>query len=154
MPFTAVKAVRQYYMVLPGVRPDALEPVREIMRAHLRLWRKSDLSDAAELGVTELLTNVWKHTCGDCELLVRETLDGIVVGVTDFSSTLPSVKEPTEDQEGGRGLFLLSVVADELSAEPLLHGKRVWFRLDHAASRQGQGNQRADRLCPYGDGCF
>jgi anti-sigma regulatory factor (Ser/Thr protein kinase) len=139
MPFTTVRTVRQYHMVLPGVRPDAMEPVREIMRAHLRLWSKSELSDAAELGVTELLTNVWKHTRGDCELLVRETQGGILVGVTDFDGTLPSVKEPTEDQEGGRGLFLLSVIADELAAEPLSHGKHVWFRLDRASSDRGEG---------------
>jgi anti-sigma regulatory factor (Ser/Thr protein kinase) len=61
---------------------------------------------------------------------VRETADGIVVGVTDFDEGLPAVKEPSPQEEGGRGLFLLSVIADELATERLERGKQVWFRLN------------------------
>ncbi|MBT2457275.1 hypothetical protein [Streptomyces sp. ISL-86] len=49
--------------------------------------------------------------------------DGVLVGVTDFEDTLPAVKDPDEDAEGGRGLFLLSCLADELQTQPLLKGK-------------------------------
>ncbi|MGC5011373.1 ATP-binding protein [Streptosporangium sp. DT93] len=120
---------RQYYMVLSEACPEVMGPVREVVRVYLRLWSKSELSPLAELGVTELLTNVHKHTFGACELLVRETADGITVEVTDFDSTLPVVREPTEGEENGRGLFLLSVLMEDLRFEPLLGGKRVWFRL-------------------------
>ncbi len=129
----AVSPVRQHHMTLPGITPEAMEPVREIMRTLLRMWRKSDLAFAAELGVTELLTNVLKHTPGDCELLVREIPDGVLVGVTDFEDALPAVKEPADHAEGGRGLFLLSALVDELETQPLLRGKQVWFRLRSAA---------------------
>jgi anti-sigma regulatory factor (Ser/Thr protein kinase) len=110
--------------------------VREIARTLLRMWRKSDLEFVIELGVTELLTNVLKHTPGDCELMVRETPDGILVGVTDFEDALPAVRDLDDDAEGGRGLFLLSCLADELQAQPLLYGKRVWFRISHGADRE------------------
>lgn len=92
-------------MVLPAIGPESMECVREIVRVLLRMWRKSELEFVTELGVTELLTNVLKHTPGDCELLVRETPDGILVGVTDFENALPTVKDPGKDAEGGRGLF-------------------------------------------------
>ncbi|NEB12280.1 ATP-binding protein [Streptomyces coelicoflavus] len=132
----AVSPVRQHHMVLPAIGPESMECVREIVRTLLRMWRKSDLEFVTQLGVTELLTNVLKHTPGDCELVVRETLDGILVGVTDFEDALPTVKDPDEDAEGGRGLFLLSCLADELQTQPLLHGKQVWFRTSHAADRE------------------
>ncbi|MEV5408915.1 ATP-binding protein [Thermopolyspora sp. NPDC052614] len=130
MPATTTDApARQYYMVLSEAHPAIVRPVREVLRAHLRLWCKSELSSVAELGVTELLTNVHKHASGICELLVREMPDGITIEVTDFENRLPIVKESVEDEEGGRGLFLLSVLTDDLGFEPLLGGKRVWFRL-------------------------
>lgn len=123
------KLVRQYQVVLPDVSPEVVEPMREVVRAHLRLWDKAELSFVAELGVTELLANVWKHAAGDCELLVRETPDGVVVAVTDFEDTLPEVRDAGQDEENGRGLFLLAAMAEELDVQPLLEGKRVWFRL-------------------------
>lgn len=129
MPGMVISPVRQHHMVLPEISPDAMEPVREIVRILLRMWHKSDLSFVAELGVTELLTNVWKHTSGDCELLIREMPDGVLVGVTDFDDALPAVKEPVDDAECGRGLFLLAALTEELQTQPLLTGKQVWFRL-------------------------
>lgn len=133
MPAMAANPVRQHHMTLPGITPEAMEPVREIMRTLLRMWRKSELAFVAELGVTELLTNVLKHTPGDCELLVREIPDGVLVGVTDFEDALPAVKEPADHAEDGRGLFLLSALVDELETQPLLRGKQIWFRLCSAA---------------------
>lgn len=141
MPAMAVRAIPQYRTVLPEVRPEAMGPVREIVRAHLRLWRKSKLSDLAVLGVTELLTNVLKHAPGDCELLMRETPDGVFVGVTDCTDSLPTVREPSEGQTGGWGLFLLADIADELDVKPLAHGKQVWFRLGGACAED-------QRECP------
>lgn len=123
---------RRYHTVLTDVGPEDLAAMREIIRIHLRLWRKEDLSFTAELGVSELLTNVLEHAPGDCELLVRETSDGVVVGVTDFDDALPVVQEPTGDAIGGRGLFLVSQLADELDIHHLTLGKQVWFRLSFA----------------------
>ena len=134
----AVSPVRQHHMVLPAISPEAMEPVREIVRVLLRMWRKSDLEFAIELGVTELLTNVVKHAPGDCELLVRDTPDGVLVGVTDFEDQLPDVKEPDDEAEGGRGLFLLSCLTDELQAQPLLRGKQVWFRVSRSDGEEGE----------------
>jgi anti-sigma regulatory factor (Ser/Thr protein kinase) len=120
---------RRYHAVLADIGPEALAAMREVTRIHLRLWRKEELSFTAELGVSELLTNVLVHAPGDCELLVRETADGVLVGVTDFGDALPVVKEPTDDATGGRGLFLLAQLADEFDVHPLTRGKQVWFRL-------------------------
>ncbi|MFF0306276.1 ATP-binding protein [Streptosporangium sp. NPDC004379] len=134
---TPVLPARQCYMVFSEVDPEVVGPVRELVRVHLRLWHRGELSFVAELGVTELLTNVYKHAPGACELLVRETVDGITIEVTDFDSALPTVKEPLLDEEGGRGLFMLSMLTEDLRVEPLLGGKCVWFRLRE--TRPGPG---------------
>ncbi|GAA1215187.1 hypothetical protein GCM10009665_01270 [Kitasatospora nipponensis] len=109
-----------------------------MVRTQLRIWGKDELCEVAELGVTELLTNVLVHASGDCELLVGETSDGVVVGATDFDDGLPVAKEPTDDEPGGRGLFLLSQLAEEFGVRPLARGKQVWFRLALATGANEQ----------------
>jgi anti-sigma regulatory factor (Ser/Thr protein kinase) len=118
-----------------------MEPVREIVRAHMLLWDMPDLSFAAELGVTELLTNVYRHTAGGCELVLSETETGVFVGVSDFDVTLPVVREPSDDEVGGRGLFLLAAMAYQFGTEPRRSGKQVWFRL--AAQEPGPGETKS-----------
>ncbi|MEV0536466.1 ATP-binding protein [Kitasatospora sp. NPDC050463] len=130
-------------MGLPLVQPEHMEPVREIIRAHLRLWRKAELSFIAELGVTELLTNVYKHTRGDCELVLSETDSGVFVGVSDSDVTLPVIREPSDYEVGGRGLSLLAAMADGFGTEPCRSGKQVWFRLSLEASRSHQEESAA-----------
>lgn len=129
-----IEVVRQFRLTMPGICLREVGPVRRIVRSHLRLWGKSGLSDLTELGVSELLANVCVHTSGDCELLVRETPDGILVAVTDFDDRLPTPKKPTDDEESGRGLCMLSGLVDELTVEPLPFGKQVRFRLRQPAT--------------------
>jgi hypothetical protein len=133
MPVMVVSPVRQHHMMRPGITPQAMEPVREIMRVLPRMWCESELAFVAELGVKELLTSVWKRTPGDCELLVRKAPHGALVGVTSFEGALPAVKGPDDGAEGGRGPYLLSAPVDELGSQPLLRGKQVWFRLSNTA---------------------
>jgi anti-sigma regulatory factor (Ser/Thr protein kinase) len=141
MPSTEARLNRNYRAALPGICPEAMGLLRQIARAHLRLWDRIGLAEIVELGVTELLTNVCKHTAGDCELLVEVTPTGVVVAVTDFDDRMPVIREVADDMEGGRGLLLLSALVDELLMEPLPLGKRVSFRLD------GQWHDREGWAC-------
>ena len=139
MPITEARLNRHYRTALPGLCPEAMGPLRQIARAHLCLWGRTGLTEVVELGVTELLTNVCKHTAGDCELMIEETPYGVLVAVTDFDDRMPTVGEAADDMEGGRGLFLLSALVDELAMESLPLGKRVSFRLeDHRAGPGGR----------------
>ncbi|WP_130440569.1 hypothetical protein [Streptomyces sp. BK239] len=106
---------------------EALAAQREVTRIHLRLWSVEELTLTAELGVTA--ADKRPGPCaGNGELLVREAPDGVVVGA------VPVVKEPMEDRTGGRGLFLLSQLAEELEVHQLTRGKQVWSRLSHTSS--------------------
>ncbi|WP_165984067.1 ATP-binding protein [Streptomyces sp. YIM 98790] len=129
-----VEVVRQCRIALPAIRAEDIGPVRRIVRAHLEMWGQLTLCDLAELGVSELLANVHRHTPGDCELLIREMHDGILVSVTDFDERLPTLDRPDDEAESGRGLYLLSGLVDQMAVEPLLYGKQIWFRLRHATA--------------------
>ncbi|MFD6468774.1 ATP-binding protein [Streptomyces goshikiensis] len=145
MPVATVDHLGEFRLFMPVVRPESMRYVRQIMRAQLRMWRKSEFSDVAELGVTELLTNVFRHARGGGELLVSETTDGIRVGVTDFDGRLPVAGEPTCEAPGGRGLHLLAGLVNEVGAQALPQGKEVWFdlRSDRGRARIAElGNSR------------
>ncbi|WP_052707569.1 ATP-binding protein [Streptomyces rubellomurinus] len=138
MSVATVDQLGELRLVLPALRPEAMGRVRQIVRAQLWIWRKSEFADVAELGVTELLTNVLLHTGGGGELVVRETADGIRVAVTDFDGRLPVAGEPGRDATGGRGLLLLARLVGELETELLPRGKQIRFSL-HCAAREGDG---------------
>ncbi|MFE0458135.1 ATP-binding protein [Kitasatospora sp. NPDC058965] len=142
MPITEARLSWHYRVALPGVHPEAMALIRQIACSHLRLWGLAELSDVVALGVTELLTNVHKHTAGGCELEMQESGDGVRVSVRDFDDALPAVKQPDEDAVGGRGLLLLSRLVDELTVVRLPLGKRVSFLLLNAL---GEGSGSAYR---------
>lgn len=106
--------------------------VRRIVRAHLGEWGLDEMSDAVELGVTELLANVVRHVPDRrCTLLLLRQADGagVRVEVTDGNSRLPlRAARVDDDAECGRGLVLLDAVADRWGAVPGAEGgKTVWF---------------------------
>ncbi len=125
MSATTLTSVGRYHAVLRDLGPEAVGAMREITRILLRLWAKERLCDKADLGVSELLTNVLNHAPGDCELLVDETPQGVDIAVSDFSDALPVVKEVAWDATSGRGLFMLSLLADSLEILLLARGKQV-----------------------------
>ncbi|GAA3036785.1 ATP-binding protein [Streptomyces glomeratus] len=104
--------------------------IRRVIRSFLHEWEMAELSEAAELAVSELVANVVRHVPDRrCALLVQRRAAGVRVEVTDGFAGLPSARrEVPEDAEGGRGLVLLDAVVDKwgVEREPS-GGKTVWF---------------------------
>ncbi|MBQ0890090.1 ATP-binding protein [Streptomyces sp. RM72] len=108
--------------------------VRRIVRSYLHEWDLAELTDAVELGVTELLANVVRHVPDRrCTLLLLRRMGGgeggVRVEVSDGSPRQPVPAGPvSEDSECGRGLTLLEAVVDKWGVEPGPRGgKTVWF---------------------------
>ncbi|MCX3288507.1 ATP-binding protein [Streptomyces sp. NEAU-H22] len=104
--------------------------IRRIVRSFLGEWDMPELSDAVELGVTELLANVVRHVPDRrCALLLLRQRTGVRVEVTDGSDELPRLPEALDaDSEGGRGLLLLDAMADKWGVSQWAGGgKTVWF---------------------------
>ncbi|MFD7435312.1 ATP-binding protein [Streptomyces sp. NPDC059861] len=119
----------QYRMNLT-VGEHSARHVRRIVRSLLTEWEMTELTEAVELGVTELVANVVRHVRDRrCVLLVLRLRTGVRVEVSDGS---PQLLAPAltlaPDAENGRGLVLLDAVADKWGVEPGADGgKTVWF---------------------------
>ncbi|WP_369168997.1 ATP-binding protein [Streptomyces sp. R28] len=89
-----------------------------------------ELTDAVELGVTELVANVVRHVPDlRCEVLIRRQTAGARVEVAATCGQLPALPAGwSPDAECGRGLLLLDAVVDKwgVDREPG-GGKTVWF---------------------------
>jgi anti-sigma regulatory factor (Ser/Thr protein kinase) len=118
------------YTVRLTVGEHAPRHVRRIVRSFLEEWRMPELSDAVELGVTELLANVVQHVPDRrCTLLLLRQPAGVRVEVTDDSDQLPaSPAQLDPESEGGRGLLLLDAMTDKWGVSLWRGGgKTVWF---------------------------
>ncbi|MFE6893868.1 ATP-binding protein [Streptomyces sp. NPDC057694] len=105
--------------------------IRRIIRDYARQWGMAELSDAAELAATELLTNVVRHVPGRrCSLVILRLEGGLRVEVTDPDPRPPVLRVADQLAEGGRGLMLVQAVTDRWGSQPRPPGKSVWFECD------------------------
>ncbi|MYS59058.1 ATP-binding protein [Streptomyces sp. SID5468] len=112
--------------------PRTFAAVRRTVRAQLGEWGLAELTTAAAMCVTELLSNVHKHVPSPrCVLRFTRITGGIRISVTDGDPAMPVVCEPDCLAERGRGLFLLTESVADWGArpDPVGGGKVVWFEL-------------------------
>ncbi|WP_235968056.1 ATP-binding protein [Streptomyces mesophilus] len=118
------------------VGAHSARPLRHILRLHLKAWRLDGLADAAELALTELVSNVIRHVPGGrCTIRIVRREHGIRVEVADDSPVLPQPAPAYDDLiENNRGLLLVDSVTDRWGADPDPdgRGKTVWFECDTA----------------------
>ncbi|MCP9990034.1 ATP-binding protein [Streptomyces albogriseolus] len=125
-----------YSETLPR-HPESAASARRLVRAACAVWRMDDLAGDASLVVSELVANAVQHARRDTIRVVVERPGAarIRVCVVDFSQAPPVRRASGPGDESGRGLALVSGLADEWGSEPLPWGKRVWAEL------HGEGNQ-------------
>ena len=100
---------------------------RQLARTVSRSWRSREAAEAVLLVVSELLGNAVKAASGTgIRLRLAWTPRRVRVEVSDDSSTLPVARRPGPDEEGGRGLWLVSQVAVRWGAQRQGRGKCVW----------------------------
>ncbi|MFI1887369.1 ATP-binding protein [Streptomyces jumonjinensis] len=116
--------------------PRTAGSARSLLREQLAAWRiTGDAVDTAELLLSELVANAIRHANvpGGDELGVRLAYgDGMLrVEVSDTDSRRPEPRVAEADDEGGRGLFLVSALSERWGCDPQRHGagKTVWVEL-------------------------
>lgn len=109
---------------------------RELFREQAASWDlPQDLTDTAELLLSELMTNAYRHAKVPAgrEIWARCAIvdDRFRVTVTDANDTLPTPGTASLEDESGRGLALVANLADDWGAErrECGIGKEVWFEL-------------------------
>jgi anti-sigma regulatory factor (Ser/Thr protein kinase) len=101
---------------------------RTLIRRPLKRWGLSELTFNAELLVSELVTNAVRYAQGQIGLrLVLE--GGLVIEVLDDSAALPRLRHPDDQDERGRGLQVVSQIAQRWGARRAVSGKIVWCEL-------------------------
>ncbi|MFJ2115975.1 MULTISPECIES: ATP-binding protein [unclassified Streptomyces] len=112
--------------------PSRIGQVRRIISAQLRYWHLDPLIDQAELGVTELLTNVHRHAQPDkrCTVDIELLLERLTVSVSDHDPRVPAVNDASLFDTTGRGLALIAAVSESWGIRPRGDtGKSIWFTL-------------------------
>ncbi|MFJ2442280.1 SpoIIE family protein phosphatase [Streptomyces sp. NPDC087658] len=135
-------------LTVAQAEPERIGTVRRQLRELLHDWADGEQIDAAELMVSEMLTNVLVHTDGDALLVAeaRGTQGGrrLRVEVADASDDLPHRRHPGELASSGRGLMLMEMLADAWGVDPRGEGKSIWFEL-HERERHERRRQEDER---------
>ena len=101
---------------------------RSLIRRPLRRWGLLELLPTTELLVSELVTNAVRYAQGKIGLrLILE--GGLVCEVLDDSAALPRLRHPDDSDERGRGLQVVSQLAQRWGARRAASGKVVWCEL-------------------------
>ncbi|WP_181799025.1 ATP-binding protein [Kitasatospora acidiphila] len=101
-------------MVLVLPEPQSVGSVRHTVKAVLRFWKLTRLSEIAELLTSELVTNAIQHAGGEqwIKVTVWHDQQSLSIDVRDRSTIVPRSRQATSDRENGRGLLLVEHLSD------------------------------------------
>jgi|SRR3954469_21313382 anti-sigma regulatory factor (Ser/Thr protein kinase) len=111
--------------------PESAARARRFISELCRATRLSaEICDTASLLVSELVTNAIIHGKTSATIEVHRPPETLRVAVRDDNPVLPPVgASPTLNAESGRGLMIVSVLADAWGVEHGEGGKAIWFEL-------------------------
>ncbi len=135
--------------------PTPARDAREFASRTLARWGLGSHDDAVCLLVSELVTNAQRHgsprrsltggrraedatntpdlaqstSVRPPVLTLRRGSSALWIEVADADLRLPRLRHAADDDEGGRGLLLVDIIAARWGARPAPDGKAVWCRL-------------------------
>jgi len=105
--------------------PALVGEVRASATRRLADWGLDEAAFAAELILSELVTNAIRHGAGP--IRVRLLHDrALICEVSDSSNTAPHLRRAASTDEGGRGLFLVAQLSQAWGTRYLAQGKAIW----------------------------
>ncbi|MFJ5228509.1 SpoIIE family protein phosphatase [Kitasatospora sp. NPDC088391] len=119
---------RSASLVLP-VLPQSAAEARAFVAKVLHDWDAAGLLDDTALLVSEIVTNAIRHGAGPVRLGLRLLATELAVEITDRSPRLPRPRSAEPDDESGRGLALVEILAQRWGVRPTESGKTTWFSL-------------------------
>ena len=126
-----MQSVETTETVFPAV-PESVGSARRFTRAALaRQAIDPAIIDTATLLVSELATNAVVHAASTIRLRI-DVGEDIRVEVRDASEVEPLVGDLGPERESGRGLAIVTTLAESWDWSPRPSGKVVWFALARA----------------------
>ena len=137
---------------LPPVATSAGE-ARRILRDALSGAESDGSVDAAQVAVSEIVTNALVHAGTPMRLRVLLLASGLRVELRDGSPHLPHRRNYSSIAATGRGLHMLAQMVDSWGAYPEGRGKVVWFEIVDDSQQSGDVvGQVPDSLLPESEG--
>jgi PAS domain-containing protein/anti-sigma regulatory factor (Ser/Thr protein kinase) len=116
--------------------PAAVAGIRAAVAEKLDHWGLSELAFTTELILSELITNAIRHASAPVRVrLLRDR--SLICEVSDGSSTSPHLRYAATMDEGGRGLFLVSQIAENWGTRYTHEGKVIWAQQPLSESASG-----------------
>ena len=112
--------------------PQEVAALRRIMRLHLGLWGLHGVIDAAQLCVSELVSNVITHVGPGTPATLVVSMSGsrLRIEVHDSDTrALPVLLDAGPDAESGRGMALVTAVTDRWGVQMRADQKVTWCEL-------------------------
>ncbi|MBG0856996.1 SpoIIE family protein phosphatase [Streptomyces spinoverrucosus] len=105
--------------------PALVSDVRASAVRQLADWGLDEVAFAAELVLSELVTNAIRHGSGPIRVrLLRDR--ALICEVSDTSNTAPHLRRAASTDEGGRGLFLVAQLSQGWGTRYTPEGKVIW----------------------------
>ncbi|MCZ4120747.1 ATP-binding protein [Streptomyces sp. H39-S7] len=129
-----------YTLFTPGTA-TAPKVCRDFVRSALGAEGLGRLADTAAVCTSELVTNVHLHVGGEVHLRLAVEREEVRVAVYDGGggSGRPVPRRAGVGELGGRGLFLVTALADGCGVTAARPGTGVWFTLGRGTSPGGVG---------------
>lgn len=117
--------------VLTGTESE-VPPARRELVDKIRAWGvplDEETADAVRLVASELITNAVVHGAGPITVTLSHRPGRLVIDVLDGAPSVPRTDRAQADDENGRGLALVRLLATRCAWEPAGAGKRVWAEM-------------------------
>ncbi|MFI1706498.1 SpoIIE family protein phosphatase [Streptomyces griseoruber] len=105
--------------------PARVGEVRASAMRQLADWGLDEAAFAAELILSELVTNAIRHGTGPVRVRLLHDRS-LICEVSDSSNTAPHLRRAASTDEGGRGLFLVAQLSRTWGTRYLPEGKVIW----------------------------
>ena len=115
-----------YLRVPLATSRSSVRRARDVVRVWLADVGRSSVEYVAAQIVDELTTNAVVHAHGPIVLHLWCRRDGVRIGVSDGSTTVPELMPDDPSAPNGRGLHLVARLASEWGTDVHERGKIIW----------------------------
>ncbi|NEC85746.1 ATP-binding protein [Streptomyces sp. SID12501] len=112
--------------------PEEVAGLRRVLRVHLGLWGLDELIDAAQLCVSELVSNVITHVGPGTPTTLAVAMKGTHLRIEVYdpdTRALPTLLSEDVNSESGRGMGLITFAADRWGVQLFADRKVTWCEL-------------------------